>query len=182
MGVRCRHIGFGVITLVALSAFPWPAAAQSAGGLEVSGGYNFLRVQEEEFEDEKNFPAGWYADVSGGLTDNLALVGQVTGNYKTIDDVDFKLHSFLGGVRLSSRANPNAVPFVHVLGGVFNARFSGFGESDSENDGALQAGGGVNLFAGGRVGLRLGVDYIRVFAEDEGTNLIRFGVGIVFGR
>lgn len=157
-----------------------PAAAQSAGNVEVSGGYNFLRIQDEELEeDDKNFPAGWYADVSGGLTDTLALVGQVSGNYKTfIEDIDLKLHTFLGGVRLSSRANPNAVPFVHVLGGVIN-----FSAGDySETHGALQIGGGVNFMAGGSVGLRVGADYIRAFTTGEGTNVIRFGVGIVFGR
>ncbi len=182
MRIGFKHLGFVLLVLFGLLMSSRSAAAQSAGKVEVSGGYNFLRVQEEEFGDEKNFPAGWYADVSGGLTDNLALVGQVSGNYKTIEDVDLKLHTFAGGVRLSSRANRNAVPFVQVLGGAVVSSFSGFGESDSENDGILQVGGGVNLMTGGGVGLRLGVDYIRAFTEDEGTNVIRFGVGIVFGR
>jgi hypothetical protein len=41
-------------------------------------------------------------------------------------------------------------------------------------------GAGVNLLSAGGIGLRLGADYIRVFTEGEGTNAVRFGVGIVF--
>ena len=159
-----------------------PAAAQ----VEVSGGYNFLRLLDEDLEgSDKNFNKGWYADLAVG--GKVAVVGQITGNYKTFDDslpADFelKLHSYMGGVRFGGGGSQGAVPFVQVLGGAFRTGVSAFGEDESSSDGALQVGVGVNLLPAGGIGLRLGADYIRVFTEGEGTNALRFGVGIVFKR
>ena len=90
----------------------------------------------------------------------LAIVFEAAGAYKsesehvgsTTVDVTAKLHTFLGGVRIASRANPAVAPFVQVLAGAANASVGGSGSgmvtvsvSDSETQFALQAGGGVNL-------------------------------------
>lgn len=177
-----KYVSLVVLCLVMLG-IALPAAAQDAARVELSGGYNFLRVFEEDFEDEKNFPGGWYAEVAGNLTDMFAIVGQVSGNYKTLTfdstDVDAKLHTFSGGVRVSSRVNQRVVPFAHILGGGVRSSFEGGGEEDSETDGILQIGGGVNLMPNARVGIRLGADYLRVFVEDEGVNVFRFAAGVV---
>jgi outer membrane protein with beta-barrel domain len=167
---------------VGILAFAVPARAQ---GLEVSAGYNYLHIDtDDEEEDLANLPLGWYADVAANVTSMFGVVGQITGNYKTIDvgggfDVDTKIHTFMGGVRAGGGTS-NVRPFGQVLFGVANAKFSGAGFDDSSTDGALQLGAGVNVMSGA-VGVRLGGDYIRVFSEDEGTNVFRLAVGIVFG-
>jgi hypothetical protein len=158
-----------------------PAAAQDVPRVEVSGGYNFLRVFDDALGDEKNFPAGWYADVSGNVTPMFAIVGAVFGTYKTIEVFDLSAHGFMGGIRINSRANARVVPFGEILGGAIRSATEGGGLDESETDGLLQLGGGVNLMARPNVGVRLSADYLRVFEEDEGTNVFRFGAGIVLG-
>jgi hypothetical protein len=166
---------------LALVGAPTPAAAQDVPAVEVSGGYNFLRVFDDELEGEENFPKGWYADVAGNITPTLGVVGALFGTYKTIEDVDFSVHGFMAGVRLSGRNNPTVVPFGEVLVGAARskAEFGGFDES--ETDGLLQLGGGVNFIATTNVGVRVGAAYVRVFSEDEGTNVLRFTAGLVLG-
>jgi hypothetical protein len=162
-----------------------PAMAQDAPSLQVSGGYNFLHVPEE------SVPGGWYADVAGSVTPTVAIVGQLTGNYKTLEDsgvsVDAKLHSFMGGVRVNAPTAPGVTPFVQALFGAM--RTSGSTDlsgllpvnvSDSVTDAALQLGAGVK-FMPGTIGLQVGADYLRVFTEDEGTNAFRFAAGVVVG-
>jgi hypothetical protein len=160
-----------------------PASAQDTSKVELSGGYNLLRMNDE------TLPGGWYADVAGKITPMFAVVGQVTGNYKSIDvagvTVDTKIHTFMAGVRVNAPAVSGLTPFAHVLFGA--ARTSGSSDlsgalpvniSDSQTDAALQLGGGIK-YVPGAVGLQVGVDYVRLFTEDEGTNALRFAAGVV---
>jgi hypothetical protein len=160
-----------------------PAAAQAA--VEVSGGYNYLRLEGE------SVPNGWYADLAGKIAPGIQLVGQVTGNYKTVSvggiDVDAKLHSFMGGVRVAG-SRTGVSPFGQVLFGVLRASASSnasgllpFTVSDGDSEGALQIGGGLNIRSSAAIGLRLGLDYVRVLS-DVGANGMRFSAGIVLGK
>jgi hypothetical protein len=161
-----------------------PASAQTARPpVEFSAGYNYLYLTGEEDEDGQSLPAGWYGEVSGNVTPMLAIVGQVTGNYKGIEedgeDFDISVHTYSGGLRFISRQG-QANPFVHVLFGGLN-----FGVSDCDECGdklgMMQLGGGVNLLTQAPVGLRFGGDWIHAFG-DNGGNAFRFAVGINFGR
>jgi hypothetical protein len=57
-----------------------------------------------------------------------------------------------------------------------------FNEEDSGTDFGLEAGGGVNFALSDALGLRVGADYLRVFADDDGANAFRFAIGVVIGR
>src|SRR5215510_3720043 len=74
-----------------------PAAAQNTPKAEFSAGYNWLTAKSSGDEDWTKFPKGWYADIAGNISDTLSIVGQVTGNYKTFEDDDFKLklHTYM---------------------------------------------------------------------------------------
>jgi hypothetical protein len=166
-----------------------PAAAQAAA-TELSGGYQFTRTPD------LNLPLGWYVDVAGNVAPMFAIVGEVSGAYKsetisvgtsTVDSTA-RLHTFMGGVRVASRTNPRVVPFGQVLLGA--ARLSGgvtasgpavsvLAVSDADTEFALQIGGGVNVMASGHVGVRLGADYRRIFISDGGENEFRLVAGIV---
>src|SRR4051812_46255227 len=84
-----------------------PCAAQTTG---VSVSYNFLRL------DGENMPGGWYADVAAKVRGSVAVVGQVTGNYKTFDlegiSIDAKMHTISGGLRGSGPSTGQVVPFA----------------------------------------------------------------------
>jgi len=183
---------------MSLFGFASTAAAQDRPSFEASGGWSLLHTTEVD----ETLPVGWYGDIAANVTNTIAIVGQVTGNYKSINETttdfgvpvtltaDLKLHTFMGGVRFSARQHPRVVPFGQVLFGL--ARLSAsveagataggqtmtFNESESENELAIEAGGGVNIRLTERVGARLGASYVR-FGGDDGGNAFRVGAGVV---
>jgi hypothetical protein len=178
-----------------------PAAAQDFPRAEVSGGYQFLEFTAADESLEK----GWYADVAGNLTRSIGVVLQVGGNYTEVTSSftnagvtitatgNMRIHQFMGGVRATARARTVA-PFGEFLVGGINASVSGEGSgvangqtlfsttaSDSSTEFALEAAGGANIMFSERIGVRGTIGYIRIFAEDEGVNLVRAGAGVVVG-
>jgi opacity protein-like surface antigen len=166
-----------------------PATAQTAT-TELSAGYQFTRTPD------LNLPLGWYVDVAGNVAPMFAVVGEVSGSYKseTISlgtssvDATARLHTFMGGVRVAARTNPKLVPFGQVLFGA--ARLSGgvtasgpavsvLAATDADTEFALQIGGGMSLMTSGNVGVRLGADYRRVFISGGGENEFRLVAGVV---
>ena len=189
------------LCLTALSA-ALPVAAQTAPRAEVSGGYQFLNLSVEG--EGQSLGKGWYADVAGNLNRYLGIVFEVGGDYKTINAseiflgvrgtaaLDLRVHEFMGGVRVSARPNATVVPFGQFLVGGANgsAKVTGtatvggvtlasFSEEFSGTDFALQVGGGMNLLVTDKVGVRVGMDYLRIFDDEGGGNVFRFGAGIV---
>jgi hypothetical protein len=179
------------------------ASAQTTPRTEISGGYQFLTFTVDD--DSESLPKGWYFDVAGNLNSLIGVVFQVGGNYKTFEEsvsvgggtftatADLDVHEFLGGVRLSARDNPRLVPYGQFLVGGINGSLEltatstipgvpGFSTEDSSTNFVLELGGGVNFGFSEGAGVRFGVDYLRVFAEDEGSNVFRFHVGVVISR
>jgi hypothetical protein len=171
-----------------------PALAQTPAA-ELSAGYQFTRTPD------LNLPLGWYVDVAGNVAPMFAIVGEVSGAYKSETmsvgtssiDATVRLHTFMGGVRVAAHSNAKAVPFGQVLVGA--ARLSGgvtasgpatsvlaVGAADTEF--ALQLGGGVNLMTSENLGVRVGADYRRIFISGEGENEFRVVAGVVipFGK
>ena len=194
-----RVLGFCLVVLGAAI----PVSAQTVPRTEISGGYQFVNYSVDG--EGESLPKGWYVDVAGNLTPIFGVVFQVGGNYKTFDEsvtigggtftatADLKVHDFLGGVRLSARGNSALVPYGQVLAGAVTSSIEltasstipgvpGFSQEESATNFALEVGGGVNFGFTDSVGIRFGVDYLRVFAEDEGINAFRFHAGVVFGR
>lgn len=181
---------------VLLFAVPQPARAQDAAG-EFSAGWRVLHFEEETFS------RGWYADALGSLTDSVGLVGEVSGHYRTIDETrvisgvpvsvtaDLRMHTFMGGIRFSTRQNPRLVPFGQALLGLVHGVASIEGsttvggrtftvdESESDSDMAFELGGGVNVGISDDIAVRLGASYFRVI-EDGASNAVRFAIGVVF--
>jgi outer membrane protein with beta-barrel domain len=176
------------------AAVATPAAAQTAR-TELSAGYQFTRTPD------LNLPPGWYIDVAGNVAPMFAIVGEVSGAYKSESiavgtssvDATVRLHTFMGGVRVAARTSPRVVPFGQVLLGA--ARLSGgvtasgpatsvLAATDADTEFALQFGGGVNLMMSRNFGVRLGADYRRIFISDGGENEFRLGAGVVipFGQ
>jgi opacity protein-like surface antigen len=179
-----------------LLASPQPARAQINAG-EFSGGWRLLHFEEE------TFILGWYADVLADLTDSWGVVGEVSGQYKTVDETrmvaavpvsvstDLQIHSFMGGIRYSAQQNPQIVPFGQALFGLARSSASIEGsatvggrtftvdESESDNQAAFELGGGVNVGVTSNLALRFAASYFRVI-EDGASNSVSFAVGVVF--
>src|SRR4051794_8175735 len=156
---------FSVLACLLCAVVAAPAAAQTPTA-ELSAGYQFTRTPD------LNLPLGWYVDVAGNVAPMFAIVGEVSGAYKSESiavgtssvDATARLHTFMGGVRVAARTNPQVVPFGQVLLGA--ARLSGgvtasgpatsvISASAADTEFALQVGGGVNLMTSGKVGVRL---------------------------
>lgn len=202
-----RVLGF----CLAVLSVAIPVSAQTSPRTEISGGYQFLTFSVDEDEslsgvdNDESLPKGWYVDVAGNLNPMFGIVFQVGGNYKTFEEsiaigggtftatADLDVYQFLGGVRLSVRDNPKLVPYGQLLVGGINGSIEvstsstipglpSFSEEDSTTNFALEVGGGVNFGVAEKIGIRFGVDYIRVFAEDAGSNVFRFHTGVVIAR
>jgi len=205
--LRVRVLGF----CLAVLSVAIPVSGQTSPRTEISGGYQFLTFSVDEDEslsgvdNDESLPKGWYVDVAGNLNPMFGIVFQVGGNYKTFEEsiaigggtftatADLDVYQFLGGVRLSVRDNPKLMPYGQLLVGGINGSIEvstsstipglpSFSEEDSTTNFALEVGGGVNFGVAEKIGIRFGVDYIRVFAEDAGSNVFRFHTGVVIAR
>ena len=184
-----KWVGAAGLCLMVIG-FATPAAAQNSPKAEISGGYHWFTGKASSDDTWEKFPNGWYFDVAGNVTDTVSVVGQVTGSYKTFEDdgEDFKLklHTYMFGVRGSSPGRVRG--FGQVLVGGVSLKGSAGTFSASETDLGVQIGGGVNVMGSGNVGLRLGVDYTRVMAKEDGVvlegddvNGFSFKIGVTFG-
>ena len=191
--------------LVALLAAAQPASAQSLTLGDASVGWRILRAMDAGIDgSSESFPLGWYGDASFNLGDEFAIVGDVSGAYKSIEgsetalgvtvnsNADIKIHTFMGGLRYSFRDNPQFVPFAQVLFGVAHGSLdleqsvvvngrttSARNESDSSNEFAFDVGGGLTMPATERIDFRISVSYLRIGA-DNGGNGFRASLGAVF--
>lgn len=156
-----------------------PAMAQETPSVEIGLGYAYMR----DTTDEENFPKGWYADIAGNISSGLAVVGEVGGSYKTIDvdgeDLKLRIHTFMGGLRLSRRGD-GSTAYLQVLAGAAQAKASAFGVSETETDFALQPGVGLDLRISDGMAFRIGGDYRRIYFEGGHSNQWRATGGLVF--
>jgi len=187
---------------VLLLGFSASSRAQDAPRAEFSAGWRLLNVPDALGDDSETLPLGWYADVAGSLNRAVAVVGEVSGNYKSFQvartelgvnvnlDAKLNVHTFLGGVRFTTRQNPAFTPYVQTLFGIARAageiegqatiagRTISISESESDSEFAFDAGGGVNIQVNDGLGVRVGASYLRIGGNDGG-NAFRFGAGVV---
>jgi hypothetical protein len=200
--MRIKQLPLATAVFLALVAAQ-PAAAQNPDRGDMTFGYQFLNMSAGG--DFQSLPAGWYVDVAGNLTRDIAVVAQVGGSYKSISQsvaigavtgnvsADVKFYQFMGGVRFSAHPSPSVVPFAHILAGASygSVGYKGSGSiggtpvvsvsgAESGTNFALQTGGGTNIWMTRTVGLRVGVDYLRLFESGGGANVFRFGAGVGF--
>lgn len=166
----------GCLTAMVLLASP--AAGQP---FDVAGGYAFLH------ETDLNVPAGWFAGGGGDINRWLGVVGQVSGNYKTVTefgiDLDTSIHIVGAGPRISGTQNPRFMPFGQVLFGAarVGGSVSGFADANfSDTQFAVQPGAGVDIMPRGRVGVRVQIAGTFITVEDETLREFQFMVGVVF--
>ena len=181
-----------VVLCLVVTGFARTATAQDAPSkVEISGGWNYMAIKDNGDEQWNHFGKSWYADVAGNLNERWAIVGQISGAYKTLDDfdgdIDVKVHPYLFGVRASSRRNPKHTPYAQFLVGATNVKLSQGSDSVSGNNLTFQMGGGVNVQISGRVGARVSADYLRVQGNDDSEVVtdalqgLRLAAGLVLG-
>jgi opacity protein-like surface antigen len=200
---------YRVLAVVCLAlAIAVPSYAQDQRAVEVSFGYQLLSLriddEDETFALDETLNKGWYADFAANIGPLFAAVAQVGGSYKTSEEsetiggvtatvtADLKVHNFLAGVRVGPRRSAISPYAEFLVGGVrgsvdLSASVTGagapisFNESDSGTDFALQFGGGVTAWLSRNVGIRGSLGYLRLIADEGGTNVLRATGGVSFG-
>jgi len=176
---RSTIVGVLLASLAVLGMTAQAASADPPAKAEIGGLYSV------HHNDAGTFPLGWIFAVGGNVTNTIAIVGEIGGGYKSINesgmDLTMKEHTFLGGVKFASRRSRAAVPFVQVLTGIGNFGAGAAGYSASVNAFAFQTGGGVDIRMGSRSALRVQGDYRLLRREGHNLNEFRFAAGVMFG-
>ena len=169
-------------------AAPPDASAQ----VDFAAGYSFLHDNSLSDSDEVsgNLPKGVFASLGVGVARWLSLVGEVSSNRKSFDDlgadVDLKIDFYGGGVRFNGRSG-RAKPWAQVLFGAARGRISGLGLEESGSEFAWQPGAGVDAYFSRSVGMRFGVNGRFIQAGSSGlgdsdtASEFQVIVGLVFG-
>lgn len=167
-----------VVLVVVSTAFF--AVAQDAPKAEVFGGYQYTNVDTKGVGDRQSFN-GWNADLAANVSENIGVVADFSGAYKSEGGASFKIHSFLFGPRVFATAG-KATPFAQALFGVAHSNASLSGEGlGSSNDFAMALGGGFDYNLTDNVAWRVGkFDYFMVRSSGESFNNFRIATGLVF--
>ena len=182
-------------TLVCLGstlAIPRSVHAQtpSTSSTEFFGGYSYLRDPGASVltatEGDDSFPLGWAAGAARPVRRAIAVVGDVSGQYKTRttfdNDVKLSFHAFMAGPRASATIG-RVAEFAQILVGAVHARGSGFGVTTSLTTLGVQPGGGIDYPLGSRFAARLELDYRWIKGSAEGreaANQLRAIVAVVY--
>ena len=192
--MRRTSSGMPVLAIIALPLLllaASPASAQKRSSADVGVSWALLA------ESDMTLPVGWVVAVAGHITDQLGIVGEVGGNYKSVTpvptlpgsaagvSVDVSEHSFLGGARFAFGGNAKVRPFVQALVGMSRlsggASVSGVDVGMSINALTVQPGAGFDVQIGPRVSVRLQADCRWMTLQDIGSGWqYRLATGVVF--
>lgn len=174
--------------------------AQDVPKVELFGGYGYTSVDTKGSGLGRQSFNGWDADFAARISKNVAIVGDISGSYKTetIDlggvsaSAKLKFYNYLFGPRVSAKAG-KVNPFVEALFGIghvtASAESGGVTGSVSSNGFAMAFGGGLDVSANKNISIRVAkFDYIlnRVenadlgFTPAQNLNNFRIATGVVF--
>lgn len=201
----------GVLVTGVLLVSVAPVRAQDDSRAEVSAGWRYYHatinsnVRPIEVAQPNDYSKGWYGDVAVNASEKFAIVGEAGGTYykdrvsrpgtfvSTEESYDFKLYTFMGGVRVRAPQHAWFVPFGQVLfGGARNTVEDvrtltiTFGtpttnisrQENTTSSPALALDGGFTVSAGW-IGVRTMVGYVRMF-DSADADAFRFSLGAAF--
>ena len=170
------HISFATVT--ALLLYASTGAAQT---FDVAGGYAWLR------EEDLTVPGGFFGAAGFNLNDSFAVVGQYSQHSKDLNvsgvGVETKLAIYGVGPKITGNQRAGVTYFAQMLVGGAKATASvpGVSGTDVSNTNlALQPVVGVDIKAGGVVGVRLQGGVTLINADPEWQREWVIMAGIVF--
>ena len=195
-----------VIAVAVVVGVAGSAPAQDRPGVELSGGYQFLKLHDEALDAAgiaTFFPVGWFVEAAARVSTGVTLAGQLGGHYRSesaplmlvgvpgTDDYSVNVHSFLAGARVVGRREDGLTAFFHVLAGATRVGLTRsaalvdgipiplLGGDGASTASTLQAGGGFDFPLTSRWSGRVTADYLRVFTEGATIHGVRAAVGWV---
>jgi opacity protein-like surface antigen len=168
----------------------------SFNGIIVPHGYAGEAGVETSLIRNFNRYLGLKADFSAHFNDetgpgNVTICNPACSTATQTIQFSSRVYNFLAGPELKARNHTRFTPFVYALGGLghTHARFDTPGPTfnlllkKSTNDFAMALGGGLDLRATKRTGVRASIDYNPIFIGDSSggrRNLIRLSLGMLF--
>ena len=181
------RVCIGVVMLLAI--FRSSAIAQQRR-VELSAGYSLLHVNSAS----SNFPRGWFGSAGGRFAigkfrkDWFGLMGEVSGNEKTVDPLGFTLHlsafSLLGGARVVAHEWGQLTPFAQFLAGVTRegVNSDALQTNSSVTHFAYQPGGGVDVGVTSRWAIRGAVGWRFIGTAGIPNSYQQFTVGVLWRK
>ncbi|HKP38998.1 MAG TPA: outer membrane beta-barrel protein [Pyrinomonadaceae bacterium] len=168
----------------------------SFGNMIVPHGYAGTTGLEASLIRNFNRHLGLKADFSAHFNDetgpgNVIICNPACTTATQTIQFRSRVYNFLAGPELKGRNRTRFTPFVYALGGLghTHARFDTPGPTfnlllrKSTNNFAMALGGGLDLRATKRTGIRASIDYNPIFIGDSSggrRDLIRLSLGILF--
>jgi len=126
------------------------------------------------FSDFTSGKNGWNGDIGYNLAKTFMVEGDLGGYYSHNNTI----HSFMGGLKAQAPGRSHGfMPWGHFLFGGSHVSNLG-GASDTAFSWAL--GGGVDLIAYKKLGVRLGADVFHTNFYNSGDFHLRSGAGLVY--
>jgi len=200
-----------LITVLVVSLASWVAAQDSR--VEIFGGYSYLTIDDHKSGhpiDHVGALDGFNIAATGFVTKRFGITGDFSAGFHsgteslTVGSLRFKSKNFtyLAGPLYRFTSSHRATPFVHLLAGVSNNRFSflltpttpttpSSKVSQSAPDFTLAFGGGLDVRASKHISVRaFQIDYAPVFTREQPQlgavttrfDNVRFSIGVVFRR
>ncbi len=140
--------------------------------VEVFGGFSYLNA---DLGTRENF-FGWQGSVSGNVKENIGIVVDAGGQYKSVLGIGISYYELLLGPRFMVRGE-RVTAFVHALLG---NRYI-FVPGDIDSAFVLGFGGGMDVSASDSIGIRVfQFDYMPNNSRSMWRHDVRFGSGIVY--
>ena len=140
--------------------------------VEVFGGFSYLNA---DLGTRENF-FGWQGSVSGNVKENIGIVVDAGGQYKSVLGIGISFYELLLGPRFMVRSE-RVTGFVHALAG---NRYV-FVPGDIDSAFALGFGGGMDVNVSDSIAIRVfQLDYMPNRSRGMWRHDVRFGSGIVF--
>jgi hypothetical protein len=179
-------LGVASLGLVASSVQP----ARAADG-DITAGYSYLY----DSDSSTGFPAGWFLSAGAHLTESFAVVGDISGHYKSQSaasggvtvTASSKVYTFMAGPRVVGHSGPLGF-YGQLLVGA--ARFSGGASasgggisqsiSASDSEFCYAPGAGVEFGLARNAAARVGVSERLIHSTAGTSNEFQLQLGLVY--
>jgi hypothetical protein len=165
-------------------------AQQEKPKYEVTGGYSYTGFESQNMN-------GWFGSFAGTVNPWLGLAGDLSGHYASQSasgggfsvSADTSLYSYRFGPRISKPVGQRMTPFAQMLFGGATLRTSGstttgsetFDVTQSVNGFAMGLGGGLDIDASERIGIRLlQAEYSMLRVQSQNLNGVRLSFGLIY--
>jgi hypothetical protein len=173
---KLAPLSSAILTVVLL--YPCAASAQT---FDIAGGYAYRNEDGGDLGGRLVIEKGWFGAAGFNLNDSFGVFGQLSQHKEPFGPIDVTLSVYGGGPRVSGNQRSGVTYFAQLLLGGASVKTSGGAVDLSESHFAMQPAVGVDIKAGGTVGVRF--SFAPTYIKDERSEhqwAYHIMVGIVF--